>query len=105
MKKLKKMAVPIAYPRCIVMDTASPAVSPRVVAQILMTQKPNVISETLFKVISVTLFIGFRPYQISPDVHASAVTRDRPHPFGIASAGNAFKWRPPQGKPIASTSR
>ena len=67
MKKLKKMAVPIAYPRCIVMDTASPAVSPRVVAQILMTQKPNVTSGTLFKLISGTLFIGFRPHQISPD--------------------------------------
>src|SRR5271167_588391 len=55
MKNEKKIAVPIAYPRCIVIVTASAAVSPMVVAAILMIQNAKVTSGTLFKLISRTL--------------------------------------------------
>ena len=40
-RRRKKMPVPTAYPRFIVIDSASPPVSPIVVAAILMIQKPE----------------------------------------------------------------
>ena len=43
----RKIAVPVRYPRFIVIDTVSPPVSPRVVAAILMIQKPSVTAGTL----------------------------------------------------------
>lgn len=43
----RKMAVPVKYPRFIVIVTVSPAVSPSVVAAILMTQNPSVTAGTL----------------------------------------------------------
>jgi hypothetical protein len=52
------MALLKAYPRCIVIETASPPVSPRVVAATFMTQKARVTSGTLLELISNGLFTG-----------------------------------------------
>jgi hypothetical protein len=41
MKQAIKITVPIKYPRFIDMETASPPVSPRVVARIFITQNPS----------------------------------------------------------------
>jgi hypothetical protein len=45
----KKIIEPTAYPSFIDMVTASPPVSPSVVARILRIQKPSVTSGTLLK--------------------------------------------------------
>src|SRR5580704_15626151 len=47
-----------AYPKCIVIETASPPVSPRVVAATFMTQKAKVTSGTLLELNSQDLFTG-----------------------------------------------
>jgi hypothetical protein len=52
------MALLKAYPRCIVIETASPPVSPRVVAATFMTQKANVTSGTLLEFSSKDLLTG-----------------------------------------------
>ena len=57
-KRAKKMALLKAYPRCIVIETASPPVSPRVVAATFMTQKANVTSGTLLELSSKDLLTG-----------------------------------------------
>ena len=57
-KRAKKMALLKAYPRCIVIETASPPVSPRVVAATFMTQKAKVTSGTLLELSSKDLLTG-----------------------------------------------
>lgn len=48
-KKPIRMMVLTAYPTSMVMDSKSPAVSPKVVAQIFMIQNANVISGSLLR--------------------------------------------------------
>src|SRR5689334_4590590 len=58
-KMTAKIAVPTRYPRFIDIETASPPVSPSVVAAILISQNPTVACGTLLAVFAVTssLFI------------------------------------------------
>ena len=51
-----------AYPKCIVMESASPPVSPNVVAAILMTQKARVTWGTLLKPISKVPIVSLARY-------------------------------------------
>jgi hypothetical protein len=52
-----KIAVPTKYPRSIDIKTASPPVSPRVVARIFITQKPSVTCGTLIRTSFISVFI------------------------------------------------
>src|SRR4029077_18150756 len=54
---MENIIVPTAYPKCRLMETASPPVSPKVVAAILITQNARVTSGTLFLACSAISFM------------------------------------------------
>ncbi len=76
-----KIPVPVRYPSPMDMETASPAVSPSVVAAILTIQKSSVTSGTLLKVAS-TASLSLTIEARSP-VHPAQA--DPPHPTATKS--------------------
>src|ERR1700722_7476079 len=84
MKIVAKMAVPVRYPRFIDMVTASPAVSPRVVAAILMIQNRKVTFGTLCWLASCFIDLQYRVL-----VNANESVPSGPRAAAVAARGIA----------------